>query len=56
MSNTFVAFFFFLCSLAGRLFPHRLHRQTFVQSLSFLKEMHLMLWMHVGFEEPLDPQ
>ena len=56
MSNTFVVFFFFLCSLAGRLFPHPLHRQTFVQSLSFLKEMHLMLWIMIGFEEPLDPQ
>ena len=47
---------FSLPSLAGRLFPHPLHQQTFVQSLPFLKQMHRMLWMHIGFEEPLDPQ
>ena len=47
---------FNLLSLAERLSPHPLHRQTFVESLPFLKQIHRMLWMHVGFEEPLDPQ
>ena len=44
---------FSLPSLAGCLFPHPLHQQTFVQTLTFLKQMYRMLWMHVGFEEPL---
>lgn len=45
-----------LPSLAERLFPHPPHRQIFVQSLPFLRQMHRMVWMHVGFEETLDPQ
>ena len=40
---------FSLPSLAERLFPHPPHRQIFVQSL-ILKQMHRMVWMHVGFE------